>query len=74
VDSSTNNRSITDVNSRRETAGMPTTVETPTIVLASTGRPTATEMPTTHDFLQKFAKRLSELQKICEKDAIKRKY
>jgi hypothetical protein len=31
------------------TAGMPTTAETPTIVLASTGRPTATEMLRTVD-------------------------
>jgi hypothetical protein len=61
------------------TAGMPTTLETPTIVLASTGRPTATEMPqtvwmlTTNEFLWKFAKKLSELLKFMKKDAKEQK-
>ncbi len=54
------------------TAGMPTTAETPTIVLASTGgqqqqRCYEQWMPTTHDFLQKICENLSELQKICKK-------
>jgi hypothetical protein len=50
-----------------------TTLETPT------GRPTPTEMPqilwmpTTLEFLQKFMKNLSELQKICEKRCKKSK-
>jgi hypothetical protein len=54
------------------TAGMKATtgppVEAPTTVLAFAGIPTATVWsPTTHDFLGKFEKNLSERQKIHKK-------
>ncbi len=50
----------------KETTGPP--VEAPTTVLALAGIPTATVWsPTTHDFLKKFEKNLSERQKIHKK-------
>jgi hypothetical protein len=55
------------------TAGMPTTLETPSIVLASTGRPTATEMPqtvwmlTTNEFFVEIGEKFIRTATIHEK-------
>jgi hypothetical protein len=82
VDSGRNNRSITDINSRTETLNSKdanNSRDTNHCISCITGRPTATEMPqkvwmpTTNEFLWKFAKNLSELLQFMKKDAKEQK-